>query len=281
MSILSTRENVMRPTPYVASLRVYEPLAAFSPADQLRWKSISPTAMTGDEEQSRALRRVIRPEPPSLRSDGAHILDSGDQRFVAPWSTAMRCWASLDRFKESLPDPVTQFFLPPALEDALSVNIEDMEDRVPHILTETWIIPPRWFSLFEPGDRLRGRGKDGPFTILRTDISSAKRRCEVAHSAVVSAFGAGSIEGEIATLLAWLNIFYPESKVECDYGGLALYLERALLENGEEGLDADSSIEDVALSFTGLASGDGVMAGRGYERLVSRWRRVQAYEQAM
>jgi hypothetical protein len=271
----------MRPTPYVASLRIYEPLSAFSPADQLRWKAIPANAATRRDEENRALRRIIRPEPPALRSDGAHILDVGDERFVAPWSTAMRCWAALDSFKESFPTSITTFFVPPPLEDALSINSEDLEDRIPHILTETWVIPPRWFALFEPGERLRGHTPEGPFTVMRTDIATAKRRCETAHRAVVSAFGNGPIEGEIATLLAWLNLFHADSKVECDYGGLALYLEQSLIANGEAGLESDSSIEDVTLSLQGLAAGDGAMAGRGYERLVSRWRRVGAFEQAM
>ena len=30
----------MRPTPYVASLRIYEPLSAFEAADRLRWDAI-------------------------------------------------------------------------------------------------------------------------------------------------------------------------------------------------------------------------------------------------
>ncbi|MEY3737193.1 MAG: hypothetical protein RLZZ251_909, partial [Actinomycetota bacterium] len=47
----------MRPTPYVASLRVYEPLSSFSPADQLRWSSIPIESYTGREEQLRALQR--------------------------------------------------------------------------------------------------------------------------------------------------------------------------------------------------------------------------------
>jgi len=34
------------------------------------------------------------------------------------------------------------------------------------------------------------------------------------------------------------------------------------------------------MSIEGLESGDAVMAGSGYERLVSRWRRVSEYEQA-
>ena len=271
----------MHPTPYVASLRVYEPLDSFAPSDQLRWKSIEPNAPTSKEEQERALVRAIKPELPSLRADGAHILDVDGERFISPWSTAMRCWAALDSFKESLPSSITKLFISPAQEDALSIQPEATEDRVPHILTETWVVPPRWFALFDPSERLRGVGSQGPFTILRTDISRAKARCESAHNAVVTAFGNGPIEGEIAALLAWLNVFHPASKVELDYGGLAIYLDRSLRESGAEGIDADTSIEDVALSLQGLASGDGALAGQGYERLVSRWRRVGAYEQAM
>jgi hypothetical protein len=81
--------------------------------------------------------------------------------------------------------------------------------------------------------------------------------------------------------LNWLNVFDPRSIVECDYGGLANYLEQSLNQEGEFGLEADTSIEDVQSSIEGLASGDGAIAGLGYERLVSRWRKVAAFEQAM
>jgi hypothetical protein len=33
--------------------------------------------------------------------------------------------------------------------------------------------------------------------------------------------------------------------------------------------------------LAGLAAGDGAVAGQGYERLVTRWRSVQAVESAM
>jgi hypothetical protein len=98
---------------------------------------------------------------------------------------------------------------------------------------------------------------------------------------VVNAFGNGPIEQEIADLLQWLQIFNDQSIVECDYGGLAVYLEKSIVENGEPGLNADTSIEDVAKSLAGLAAGDGALAGQGYERLVTRWRRVASFEQAM
>jgi hypothetical protein len=209
------------------------------------------------------------------------VLEHEGIRYVAPWSTAARCWAALDDFKSTLSATLVEFFLPQKIEDAINVNSEVVEDKVSHIITTTWSIPPRWFSLFEPSDRLRGTNDDGAYTILRTSISNAKQRCLFAHQAVVNAFGNGPIEEEIADLLHWLEIFNDQSIVECDYGGLAVYLEKSLVENGEPGLNADTSIEDVAKSLAGLAAGDGALAGKGYERLVTRWRRVASFEQAM
>ena len=271
----------MRPTPYVASLRIYEPLTAFCKEDQSRWSQILASTPTGRDEQHRALCRTILTEPPALKLDGAHVLEINGKRYVAPWSTAARCWAALDDFKSSMPSTITSFFLPKEIENELLFNSEIVEDKVSHIITATWSIPPRWFSLFEPSDQIRGSNEDGPYILLRTSISNAKQRCLFAHQAVVNAFGNGAIEQEIADLLEWLSIFDANSIVECDYGGLATYLEKSLIENGLPGLNADTSIEDVARSLAGLAAGDGALAGQGYERLVTRWRRVAAFEQAM
>ena len=271
----------MRPTPYVASLRIYEPITSFTPADQLRWSSIPIESYTGRDEQNRALRRVILSEPPSLRADGAHIIDHNGERYVSPWSTAKRCWVALNDFKNSLPDSVIPFFLPESLGDAIGDISPDLESRVPHIISETWLIPPRWFALFSPDERLRGNNPDGPFTIMRTELSKAQKRCLEAHRIVRQAFGDGPVEAEIADLLNWLNVFHPDSILECDYGGLALYLEKSLAENGEFGLDSDTSIEDVMASLQGLATSDGSLAGQGYEALMKRWRKVAALEQAM
>ena len=271
----------MQPTPYVASLRVYEPITSFNPDDQARWNQITVTSPTGWDEQKKALRRTIVSEPCALRPDGAHVLEHEGKRYIAPWSTAARCWTALGDFKSSLPVTLSKFFLPQKIEDKINSNSEIVEDKVSHIITATWSIPPRWFALFEPSDRLRGRNEDGAYTILRTSISNAKQRCLFAHQAVVNAFGNGPIEQEIADLLQWLQIFNVQSIVECDYGGLAVYLEKSIVENGEHGLNADTSVEDVSKSLAGLAAGDGALAGQGYERLVTRWRKVACFEQAM
>jgi hypothetical protein len=180
-----------------------------------------------------------------------------------------------------MPSSVTKFFVPESLEDVITAGVEQLEDKVPHILTETWVIPPRWFSLFAPEERVRGIDDDGHYTLMRARLLDAKARCQVAHQTVQRAFGPGPVEAEIEELEEWLDLFHPQSLIELDYGGLANYLDRALRESGESGLDADSSVEDVLSSLAGLAAGDGSLAGQGYERLVSRWRKVAAYESAM
>lgn len=271
----------MRPTPYVASLRVYEPITEFKSGDQARWSQISYSAATIKDEQSQALSRVITSNFFTTKLDGAHVLEFAGIKYVAPWSTAARCWQALDDFKSTFPQSLNRYFLPKSMEEALSLNSEIIEDKISHIITSTWSIPPRWFALFEPAERVRGTNVEGPFTIIRTPIAKAKQRCLFAHQAVINAFGTGPIEQEISYLLDWLGVFHNQSIVECDYAGLAAYLEKSLIESGQPGLNADSSIEDVANSLAGLAAGNGALAGQGYERLVTRWRAVSSFEQAM
>ena len=265
----------MRPTPYVASLRVYEPLSAFEAADRLRWDAVD-LFESKVAEQKDALVRVATLQLPSQRPDGAHILDLDGMRYVSPWSTSVRTWASLNEFKSTVPSTVVPFFVSNSYEEALQDSIDFTASKVPHIISQTWIIPPRWFALFETHERLRGHGNDGAYVICRTEIAKAIGRAKTTHNAVRSAFGEGPVEQEILDLIDWLEMFHPKSIVELDYGGLADYLELSLAEEG--GLEADTSIEDIQSSIAGLAVGDGALAGRGYERLVTRWRKVAAFE---
>ena len=271
----------MSSTPYVASLRVFEPISAFPPADRLRWETISPEIDTYEEEQALALRRLVVPESPALRPDGVHIMDLNGVRYLSPWSTASRCWAALDDFKESLPSSVVPFFLPPALEEVLTSGMDNVEDRVPHILSETWMVPPRWLALFEPSERVRGYKEGIAFSKARTTLTKALERANNSHAIVLQSFGDGVVEQEIEELIDWLELFHPLSQVELDYGGLAHYLDGTLKAEGMAGIEDDGSIEDVIFSLSGLSAGDGAIAGEGYERLVSRWRPVQALESAM
>lgn len=267
-------------TPYVASLRVFEPLTAFPAADRLRWASADINIDSRSAEQVLALRRLIAPEPPALRPDGAHFLEISEQRFISPWSTAARCWSALEDFKDSLPSTAVPLFLPQALEEVISSGMDSVEDRIPHIITETWMVPPRWLALFEPRDRDRGYNDEEAFSRALTPIAKALERSRNSYEIVLQSFGEGVVAQEIEVLIEWLELFHPLSYVELDYGGLAGYLDLTLKEEGLRGIEDDGSIEDVIFSLAGLAAGDGAIAGEGYERLVRRWRPVQALESA-
>jgi hypothetical protein len=247
----------------------------------LRWEKLDSSVDTREQEQQLALRRLVAPEPPALRSDGVHILDIEGTRYISPWSTASRCWSALEDFKESLPSTVTPLFISPALEEVITTGMDTMEDRVPHIITETWMVPPRWLALFEPIDRSRGYIDGVAFSIARTSIGKAIERSRNSHEIILQSFGEGVVAQEVEVLIEWLELFHPESLVELDYGGLATYLDSILKADGLSGIEDDGSIEDVIFSLAGLAASDGAIAGEGYQRLVSRWRPVQGLESAM
>ena len=267
----------MRYTPYVASLRIYEPIDAFEATDRLRWENLS-SSNSKFTEQKDSILRVASNQLPSSRPDGAHIIDLNGNRYVCPWSTSVRTWAALSDFKSNLPSTVIPFFISNSFEEALQDSIDFSTSKVPHIISQTWVIPPRWFALFETHERNRGHNNDGAYVVARTEIKKAIGRAKTTHNAVKSAFGEGPVEQEILDLIDWLEMFHPNALVELDYGGLADYLELALAEEG--GLEADTSIEDIQSSIAGLAVGDGALAGRGYERLITRWRKVSAFESA-
>mgnify|MGYP006172714231 CR=1 FL=1 len=50
--------------------------------------------------------------------------------------------------------------------------------------------------------------------------------------------------------------------------------------SGGDGIYQDTSIEDVLQSIAGLSKGDGVLAGEGYSKVISRWRQIATFEQA-
>lgn len=267
-------------TPYVASLRVYEPLEIFERQLRVRWASIPVGSPTRSLESERAIRSIVYFDTVRNSEDGAHVIDLDGRRFISPWSTKRRTLSALEEFRSSMPSSVYSFFIPKEVDSFLSEQGSEILEKVPHIITERWIIPPRWFALFDPKERMVGYEPSGAFTLFRTQISSAKKRCLKTHAIVKRAFGEGSVEADISQLLAWLNVFDDNSLLELDYGGLAGYLDSAIKSSGGDGIYQDSSIEDVLQSISGLAKGDGALAGEGYGKVVARWRQIATFEQA-
>lgn len=272
------------PPPYAAHLRVYEPLAAFAPDDQRYWRSYVQQKRAPDPREGPAIERVgalvgqvteLVPFPVEV-PEQAFVLDSGTLTVVCPWSTRVRAaQAALDA-RDGVPPVLADAFVPPAVaeeaEGVLGAWRSRPEARL-HVLSETWTVPTRWFTLFEARDRVLVLSGGERSLTYRTEMSRARRRGARSLSVLRRALGDVGVVAAMEDLARWLEEFHPRSVVELDYGGLV-----GLLDDDE--LEGDSSVADVADALAGLAAGDGARAGAAYERVTERWRRTSAAERA-
>ena len=83
------------PTPYVAALRVFEPIEIFSPQESEIWKRVTFNSDTKRLEQNKALISVIQGGSALPMLDAAHFLEVDGKSYVSPWSTELRMWAAL------------------------------------------------------------------------------------------------------------------------------------------------------------------------------------------
>ena len=100
--------------PYMAYLRVYEPLAAFPEPERSHWARYAKRAKTptAQDEQRRALADLLPTPPvpvPVHESADAFIAVVNEVTCVCPWRTRLRGWQALESLDELLPS--AQFWL--------------------------------------------------------------------------------------------------------------------------------------------------------------------------
>lgn len=264
----------MLPTPYVASLRMYEPIETFNIKEQIVWSNSLKLSSSLFEEQKSALVMLLDTNMLYIKNNNVHVLDIAGTKYICPWTLTIRCLAALEKLRFSYSTYLIFLFIPNKIQNQLDICKEILKNKNSYVISSTWSIPPRWFALFSPEERVMGKNKNGLYLIFRTQISNAKQRAIFTHQTVSAAFGEGPIDKEISELIKWLEVFDDKSIVELDYGGLANYLWSTLISSWDTGLESDTSVEGVQLSIKGLASGDTVSASLGYERLITHWRRV-------
>lgn len=284
--------------PYVAYLRAYEPLHAFSEPERSGWAAYTGSGdrpsrgATLDLEHERALRGILATPPvavPERESAEAYIRQVGGVTYLCPWQTRLRSWLALMEFRGSIPDRVADAFLPKAAAEQ-AADYERSKRRHtterPHILSGTWHVPLPWFVPFDPGERLLvlGDGKHGKHTraataaptrtlIYVTSMTQARRRVARALAVIRRFLGEAGIYAGVEDIGRWLEEFHPKSLVELDYGGLV-----HLLDDGW--LRADQSVADAAAALEALESGQDEVVSTIYGRLTTRWREVQRLEAA-
>ncbi|HMA47111.1 MAG TPA: hypothetical protein VKP11_07935 [Frankiaceae bacterium] len=265
-----------------AYLRVYEPLAAFPPAERARWERLAaegaPSRSSGvRRERAAALVAAVRPTL-EVAEEGAFVQRVDGLPYVCPWRTQLRVWKAALEFRELMQPRIAEAFLPRRVTEAAEVELSRWEARRPdlktYVQTSTWVVPLPWFVAFDPGERLLVVGNTPDRSLTYTTLmGNARRRIARALQVLRRTLPeAPTVEG-LTELGAWLEEFHPHSRVELDYGGLVELLD-------DVALRADTSVADLTAAFAALAEGRGQDAVDAYERVMSRWRLLQGRENA-
>jgi hypothetical protein len=268
-----------------AYLRVYEPLAAFAPAERLRWQRYAAAAPPSRRAGARRERMValvatVRPTL-DVAGESAFVQMVDGLMFVCPWSTQLRVWRAALEFRGGMPERVAEAFLPRRIIDPAETELDRWRARRPelkvHIQSSTWTVPAQWFLLFDPSERVLVTGDMAERSMAyRTEIGLARRRVAEATETLAQMRAAmpdtSPVDG-IAELARWLDTFHPRSRVELDYDGLVDLLDDDLLRD-------DTSVEDLAEAVKALRQGRTDRAAQAYERVLVRWRPLQTRESA-
>lgn len=278
-------------TAFAASLRVYEPLAAFEGAEREHWERYTPFAsvQAGQAvERAASLRAMVARSLPVV-GEHAHVLEVDGVTLISPWRTEVRSVEALLDFCGEVPDPIADAFAPAGLLERAEVELDrwraEHGSTVTHVRTSTWEVPLRWFvlvdaqersvSLGDPADPARtvlGR-RTGRSLVYRTPMSRARRRVARALAVLRAAVEEPSVSEGVEELGRWLEEFHPRSVVELDYGDLV-----QLLDDAE--LTQDESARDMAFALARLADGNGYEAAAAYARMTTRMKALQTVERS-
>ena len=277
-------------TVFAASLRVYEPLAAFEGAEREHWEQyvqagaqLPPQAASALEQGAVAAAMVHRRLP--VLPEHAHVLEVDGVTLVCPWRTTLRAQEALVDFAAELPEVVVDAFTSRTVLEKAEVELDRWRAEhgtvTPHIRTCTWQVPLRWFLLVDPQERQVSLGepveatvrRTGRSLVYRTPMSRARRRVARALSVLRVAVLDEAVTEGVEELGRWLEEFHPRSLVELDYGGLV-----HLLDDAE--LSQDESARDMAHALERMAAGDGDGADAAYQRMSARMKALQAVEAA-
>ena len=278
--------------PYVAYLRVYEPLSAFAEPDGRHWAAYAASADRPRRagalaaEHADALRRLTALTPvaaPEWESGDAYVRWVDGVTYICPWQTRLRSWLGLSRLRVTAPQ--LRAALPAAAVDAAISGFAGCRGRHGrlriHIQARTWSVPPAWFTPFGPDERWLALGRAGPsralvYTALMPQARDRVRAAMDSYRAAGGAAGAAPGPGTLADLAqvsSWLAEFDPQALVELDYGGLVQLLS-------DDALRADQSVAEMTAVVGALARGELELATAMHRRVTQRWWPLAALERA-
>ncbi|WP_229691061.1 hypothetical protein, partial [Sphaerisporangium melleum] len=215
--------------------------------------------------------------------------------YVCPWQSRLRSWLAFARFRGATPVKLADRFVPRAIAEQTADDFDRYKQQLgssalrTHIRTSTWHIPSPWFVPFDSAERwlVLGRQEEQPAgepaastttaparnLLYVTSMAQARRRVARALVVIRRHVGEVSTLTEVEEVGRWLEDFHPHSLVELDYGGLVHLMDDATLQ-------ADQSAAELAAALTGLDTGQEELAYAMYQRVIVRWKSIQALETA-
>lgn len=304
-----TWQDAPVPPPFVAYLRVYEPLRAFDEPRRsalersLAARPLDP-AKAGHRERELWLRSQLtvpprllpaeradgsaaRTSPDVLRLDPADVLPApgdperspvGPGPLVCPLDVRPRAAAALIGFLESaLPLLATAAvpFAPEAARGRAESVLAELAPAAVHVVSSTWTVPLPWFALVEPGNRhlvTAPRPDPARRACWRMAMADTRRRAARAYEVTRRNLGEDGPAEVLRNTGRWLQHFDPHSAVELDYGGLVQLMD-------DDKLIGDTSATDVHAAVDALESGDADEVAQAYERLQDLWTELSMAEQ--
>ncbi|MEV4311809.1 hypothetical protein [Actinocrispum sp. NPDC049592] len=283
------------PRPFVAYLRVYEPLSAFDSELSKRLRNVIETgplsrSAVGEHERQMWFRsqtsvppRVFPGESATGRPSPRNLFDilvldpadvpgaaAGQGLLVCPLDLLSRSAAALVGFLSTAHPALREAAIPASLDSvrarAASVLGQQSANAV-HAVSTTWTVPLPWFVMFDSGARrlvLADRESPDRECSWRATMADARDRVARAYELTANTFGDQGPAKVLEDTAGWLEHFDDTSAVELDYGGLVQLMD-------DETLTADTSCEDVNAIVTALEAGDAEEVAERFERLREFW----------
>lgn len=208
----------------------------------------------------------------SVRDD-AFVIEVDGRRFVCPRHPRLRMLEGLLAFRNAYRGTTATLLVPEATAERAGRELARIHDRFPgvrsHILTSPFFVPLRWFSAFDPAERMLA-DEAGLVTVrYRTRVREATRRLRRAVEVLDEAGFDDAIVDQVTDVLEWVRPFPADAVLELDYGTVSALFTPADLAIDETGAEVHASLD-------ALAEGDFERAGEHYAAAASRWAHAQS-----
>lgn len=264
-----------RSFPYVSYLRVYEPLDAFSDAQQLKILEQRTRERQATEKLDRvdSLRRITRAvsDPfPHHEQDLVRVLhyprsNGTTAPYYCPNQLAVRTSLAAESLEQTIRGPLMDVLLPEVAREAQQARLdpESFAEATAklHTRSATWGVPFAWFVLIHEDDLTEVVDDDGEVHTVRVSatISDCIDRARRAVANLAIAAPELDLLEDLTELTDWLELFRRDAVVELDYGPVA------------DLVFPDESPMDVRMGIECLSEADMTGAAAAYRRLASRW----------